>query len=143
VTVYELELLEWNRPRATIRCRVSAGTYVRALARDLGVALGTVGTLESLLRTKVGHFRVEDALPTGRLDAASLTEGLVPIEEALADMPSLAVSPAQAKMLLQGKAVQWTRFEPLSIARTEDHSFLAVVRHQDNALRTERIIYAD
>ena len=149
VMVYEMELLEWNPPRASIRCRVSAGTYVRALARDMGLALGTVATLESLVRTKVGHFTVEDAAELDTLDAALLADRLVPIDAALAGMPRVAVSPAQAQQLLQGKVVRgfdgptMPGADGFRMAETDDRRFLAIVVSNGTELRTERIIYAD
>jgi tRNA pseudouridine55 synthase len=149
VTISELELLDWQPPFATIRCRVSAGTYVRALARDLGTALGTVATLASLVRTKVGQFTIEDATAPDALDAATLTERLAPIDVALSWMPRVTVSPAQAQHLYQGKMVS-TLASPTSLeidgfalAQTDDHRFLAVVVSNDAKLRVERIVYAD
>jgi tRNA pseudouridine55 synthase len=149
VRVYELELLGWNPPGATIRCRVSAGTYVRALARDMGVALGTVATLDALVRTRVGRFTVEDAVALDTLDAAALADRLVPIDAALAGMPRVAVSPAQAQQLLQGKVLRGVEDSTLpgadgfGMAETDDRRFLAIVVSKGAELRTERIIYAD
>ena len=149
VRVYEFELLEWNPPSATVRCRVSAGTYVRALARDVGVALGTVATLETLVRTKVGRFTVEDAAALDTIDAAQLADRLVPIDAALAGMPRVAVSPAQAQQLLQGKVVRGFEgsmipgADGFGMAETDDRRFLAIVVSNGSELRTERIIYAD
>lgn len=70
VTVHEFSIIDWpyghgaDVPspftiRATIRC--SSGTYIRALARDLGAALGTVGYLTALRRTRIGDFSVDAA----------------------------------------------------------------------------------
>ena len=149
VTVYEIELLDWRPPTATIRCLVSAGTYVRALARDLGTSLGTVATLASLVRTKVGQFTIEDSTAPDALDAASLTERLAPIDAALAGMPRVAVSPVQAQHLHQGKVVSGfagpasSGVDGFALAQTEDHRFLAIVVSNGTKLRTERIIYAD
>jgi len=147
--VYEMELTDWQSPTATIRCIVSAGTYVRALARDLGTSLGTVATLASLVRTKVGQFTIEDAAAPDALDAASLTERLTPIDAALAGMPRVTVSPIQAQHLRQGKVVggiespTLPQVDGFALARTDDRSFLAIVVSNDERLRTERIIYAD
>ncbi len=149
VMVYELELLDWNPPTATIRCRVSAGTYVRALARDLGTALDTVATLATLVRTKVGQFTVEDATVPDTLDSTSLADRLVPIDVALAGMPRISVSPVQAQRLHQGKVVSGSegstvsRADGFALALTEDHGFLAVVVSNGAELRTKRIIHAD
>jgi len=149
VKVYELELLDWQPPTATIRCRVSAGTYVRALARDLGTALDTGATLATLVRTKVGQFTIEDATTPDTLDATSLPDRLVPIDAALAGMPHVTVSPVQAQHLHQGKVVGGfegptvSGVDGFALAQTDDHRFLAVVVSNGSKLRTERIIYAD
>jgi tRNA pseudouridine55 synthase len=148
VTVYEQELLDWQPPTATIRYRVSSGTYVRALARDLGASVGTEATLASLVRTKVGQFTVEDAVAPDALDAASLPDRLTPVDAALGGMPSVTVSAAQAQHLRQGRVVCGIAgvvppgVVGLALAQTADRSFLAVVVSKGTELRTERIIYA-
>lgn len=58
----EIELTECNLPDITIRIVCSKGTYIRALARDIGQALQSGGHLIALRRTRVGHVRVEDCL---------------------------------------------------------------------------------
>jgi tRNA pseudouridine55 synthase len=149
VMVYELELLGWQAPTAAIRCRVSAGTYVRALARDLGTSLGTVATLASLVRTKVGQFTIETSTTLDAIDATSLNDRLVPVAAALDGMPRIAVSPDQALHLLQGKvlrgfgASRLSGSDGLGVAESDDHRFLAIVVADKEELRTERIVYAD
>lgn len=61
VKVYEIEILKYEWPELTIRCKVSSGTYIRALGEDIGKALGVGGYLTALRRTQVGGYRVEDA----------------------------------------------------------------------------------
>jgi len=61
VKVYEIEILKYEWPELTIRCKVSSGTYIRALGEDIGKALGVGGYLTALRRTQVGKYRVEDA----------------------------------------------------------------------------------
>lgn len=67
VTVHELRLARWDPPRAAVECRVGSGTYVRALARDVGRELGCGAHLSELRRTAVGPFEVDGALPAGEL----------------------------------------------------------------------------
>ncbi|MEZ4584951.1 MAG: tRNA pseudouridine(55) synthase TruB [Gemmatimonadales bacterium] len=67
VEIDELELLEWSPPLVGFRAVVGPGTYVRAIARDLGERLGTGAHLTALRRTRVGSFRVEDAHRLDRL----------------------------------------------------------------------------
>ncbi len=62
VTIHELELVAFSWPTAKIRTRVSSGTYIRALADDIGKALGCGAYLEELRRTRIGSFDVKDAV---------------------------------------------------------------------------------
>lgn len=69
VMVYSIELLAYAWPTARIRVECGRGTYIRAIARDLGDALGTGGYLTELRRTFVGRFRAADAVPLEILQA--------------------------------------------------------------------------
>lgn len=61
VKIYELEILRYEWPELEIRCKVSSGTYIRALGEDIGKALGVGGYLTALRRTQVGKYRIEEA----------------------------------------------------------------------------------
>lgn len=61
VQIYELEILRYEWPELVIRCKVSSGTYIRALGENIGGKLGTGAYLTALRRTQVGEYRVEDA----------------------------------------------------------------------------------
>lgn len=61
VQIYELEILRYEWPELEIRCKVSSGTYIRALGEEIGRQLGTGAYLTALRRTQVGEFRVEEA----------------------------------------------------------------------------------
>ena len=61
VTIYSIDLLDYQWPLVRIRTTVSSGTYIRALARDLGEALGIGAYLEELRRISIGDFKVENA----------------------------------------------------------------------------------
>lgn len=61
ITVYALELLSYEKPRARIAAHCSSGTYIRALARDIALACDSRAYLTALTRTMVGDFRLEDA----------------------------------------------------------------------------------
>ena len=91
----------------TLSARVSKGTYIRSLARDIAYALGTVGHVTMLRRTKAGPFSLESAIRLDILDEAAkdarLQELLLPLTAGLVDIPVLAVSPDQAQALRQGR----------------------------------------
>ena len=106
VDVLDLELLEWQPPDLELRVRCSSGTYVRALARDLGEALSAGAHLSALRRTAVGEFRVESALPIAALSDPSLVEqAWITPAGAVAHLPWVEVGPADAARLSQGQAV--------------------------------------
>ena len=62
VTIYSIELLEYKYPILKVRCEVSSGTYIRALARDIGRKLAVGAYLKNLRRTKIGKFSVKEAI---------------------------------------------------------------------------------
>jgi tRNA pseudouridine55 synthase len=115
VTIHRLEFVEApDADHAVFAAECGKGTYVRALARDLGRALGTLGHVCALRRNRVGPFGEGDMISLERLDSlchraavgeASLADMLLPIETALDDIPALAVSPADAARLHRGQAV--------------------------------------
>ncbi len=63
VTIHSIDIDFWKNPRLGITVRCSKGTYIRSLAHDIGQSLGVGGCMESLLRARVGDYRVEDSLP--------------------------------------------------------------------------------
>jgi tRNA pseudouridine55 synthase len=99
---------------AVFEAECGKGTYVRALARDLGRALGCLGHVEALRRNAVGPFDEGKMISLEELTAlchraaageASFAEALLPVETALDDIPALAVSGADAARLQRGQAV--------------------------------------
>ena len=61
VTIYSIDILDYNYPELKIRAHVSSGTYIRTLAEDIGKALGTGAYLTALRRTKIADYDVKDA----------------------------------------------------------------------------------
>jgi tRNA pseudouridine55 synthase len=88
----------------------SKGTYVRALAEDIGIELGSVAHLESLRRTRFGPFDITRAV---QLDAwnPNRSEGVVTIREALDHLPAVHLTPAQASAARQGRASVLNRLQ--------------------------------
>ena len=68
VEIYAIEILRYEWPELVVRCHVSSGTYIRTLAEDIGVKLGTGAYLKALRRLKVGEYDVKDAV---KLEALS------------------------------------------------------------------------
>jgi tRNA pseudouridine55 synthase len=113
VEIHRLELIETpDRDHATLVAECGKGTYVRALARDLGRALKCLGHVAALRRTAVGPFGEDVAASLEALQRIGSGEGdaaeraaLLPVEAGLADLPALRVSPGDAGRLARGQAV--------------------------------------
>lgn len=93
VTLFNLQLSTFNglKAEAVIEVECSAGTYVRAIARDVGRALGGRAHLAALRRTAVGEWRVEDAVPLEELTRERADARTRPMAEIVAHLPRLAV----------------------------------------------------
>ena len=93
----------------TLTAHVSKGTYIRSLARDIALALGTVGHVTMLRRVKAGPFTLESAISLDKLDEAARGGGfgglMLPLTAGLDDIPALPVSPDDALALRQGKVL--------------------------------------
>lgn len=108
VTVHELELLERAGDVVHLRIKCSKGTYVRQLAADLGLALGTVAHLEGLRRTAAAGFRLDQAVVLDKLQALSdeaRRARLLPADSLLAELPRLDLDEQQAARFLNGQAI--------------------------------------
>ena len=91
----------------TLTAHVSKGTYIRSLARDIALALGTVGHVTMLRRVKAGPFTLDSAISLDILNDAATGHGIaqymLPLTAGLDDIPALSVSPDEALALRQGK----------------------------------------
>lgn len=111
VTVHALTLDAWDDRVATLSMTVSAGFYVRALAHELGEALGTGAHLSGLRRTRAGAFGLDDAVSWATLAAAArggLTSALLPIDRMLPDLPAAHLPPEAVAKVRHGQSVQAT-----------------------------------
>jgi tRNA pseudouridine55 synthase len=103
VTVHAIELLRFEPPELDVSVDCGSGTYIRAIARDVGEALGVGGHLTRLRRTRVGEHRVENALSLDLLeDPERVRAALLSPAAALSHLPQLRVDPGQARVLAHG-----------------------------------------
>ncbi len=109
VTIHSLEISAADAACATLIAHVSKGTYIRSLARDIALALGTVGHVTMLRRLKAGPFGIEAAISLDKLNevgkGAPLENVLLPLEAGLVDIPALDLGPEQASMVRQGRVL--------------------------------------
>ncbi|HUP49285.1 MAG TPA: tRNA pseudouridine(55) synthase TruB [Thermoanaerobaculia bacterium] len=113
VTVYEFEILSVEGSRVRFRVRSSAGTYMRAIAHDLGTAVGIPAHLKELRRTAVGNFQVGEAITYEALEGAPLSEVLKPPHfQSLSDidlpLEKLRIDWTQQGKMMNGQGVIMT-----------------------------------
>ena len=127
----------------TLSARVSKGTYIRSLARDIAHALDTVGHVTMLHRTRAGPFRLEQAISLDKLGelarARDLEQALLPLAAGLDDIPALPVTPDQARLLRQGQKAIGTAAKPgLHLATDSEIPVALVEAEPEGTLRVVR-----
>ncbi len=151
VDIYALSIVAWTPPVVRLDVRCGPGTYVRALARDLGEVLGCGAHLSALRRTSSGDFAVSEATSLDRLrqaaQAEAIAELLHPLDAAFAHLPALHLGAEDAQRLALG---QWVRVEADPGNGTQarvygpDGQFVALVTlDQDTGLWRPRKVFAD
>jgi len=158
VEIASLELTAWDgadpgRPCATLEVLCSAGTYVRALARDLGQALGCGAYLGALVRTASGPFRLEDAVPLETLRTAAaggaLRSLVLPVDTGLELYPSVGLAAPEVASLATGQVVRARGLQlpepgPGGLVRIVDDGgrLVAMARLADGRLHPEKVFLA-
>jgi tRNA pseudouridine55 synthase len=133
VVIYDIELLDWNPPLFTIQVECSPGTYIRALARDLGQELGCGAHLHSLTRLASGHFTLEEAASLDELTEAFAQgdwQGFIhPLDEALLDFEALVVDAQAERHLRHGQQIQGPDSPGLCRAYSLKGELIAILTH--------------
>ena len=106
VHFYEIEILDISFPLVRFRVTCSKGTYIRTLCHDIGEKLGCGAAMESLLRTKVGRFTLDDAITLAQTEEA-VQKGIIEskilgIEEILAEYPRVCCTKEGDRLLANG-----------------------------------------
>ncbi|HEX8655081.1 MAG TPA: tRNA pseudouridine(55) synthase TruB [Allosphingosinicella sp.] len=126
----------------TLEARVSKGTYIRSLARDIARALETLGHVTMLRRLKAGPFTLEPAISLDKLDelakARSLEQALLPLTAGLDDIPALPVTPDQAGALREGREAVGTAAQTGLHLATDQSVPVALVEADGGNLRVVR-----
>jgi tRNA pseudouridine55 synthase len=126
----------------TLSATVSKGTYIRSLARDIAHALGTVGHVSYLRRTRAGPFGLEQAISLDFLEnaakARALTRTVLPLQAALDDIPALPVTPDQARLLRRGQMLFGVPAKPGLQLATSEGTPVALVEAAADGLKVVR-----
>ena len=110
ITIHAAAVVEApDRDHVEIEITCGKGAYVRAIVRDLALAFGACGHVSALRRTRVGSFSAENAIGLEKLaelvQGGTGSEGLLPVETALDDIPALAVTTEDSFRLKQGRSI--------------------------------------
>lgn len=132
VTVYHIDLLEFDGEYLDLDILCTKGTYVRSIAHDLGQLLGCGAHVAELRRLGVGDFRIGEALSLEEIEDLASEEDcqdhLLPVDEALLGLPDITLSPLATHYLLQGQPVSTKHGQEPGLVRlyTEENGFLGM-----------------
>jgi len=135
VTITEIELLAYAYPRLELRIECGSGTYVRSIGRDLGTTLGCGALMSGLVRTRIGAFRIEEAVPLEELTAETWSRHLQPAVKAVTHLPQMVCSEEKLAAIRQGRSIpapataEWPVGEELALV-TQDGILAALVQMQ-------------
>jgi tRNA pseudouridine55 synthase len=141
VAIHRIDLLSYEWPRIALEIDCGSGTYIRAIARDLGEALGCGGIVETLSRTRIGPFALETALALDDLSSESLLAHLRPAFEAVADLPRVLLSADELAAVGHGQPLMAESAERRAIPEGRlallgpDGELAAVADHDPTAQR--------
>ena len=143
VTVRRMELVKFRTPMVTFRAEVSAGTYLRAIARDLGQRLGVGAHLTDLRREAIGSLRVEDAVALEQLSPDSIVSARC----VLGDLPTVELDQAERAAVVHGRAVEDSgaagqRGSGEVVGLLGDGELVAIAKAQDGWLQPTVVLAA-
>ena len=131
ITIYSLDIEKIELPLVTMRVRCSKGTYIRTLCEDLGKALGTGAAMQSLLRTRVGLFTLQEARTLDELEHIAKTEPeqllplIRPVDSFFVDLPAASCSPDALRLLKNGNTLTTDEFRFLTAEEDPRKDFRA------------------
>ena len=120
ITIHSLALMETAGDDIVVEVHCSKGTYIRVLAEDIGRALGCGACLAGLRRTRVGPFKVEEAITLDELHAlpdSARPERLQPMDVILSDLPCLVLDDEQSRHIGHGRPIEAPTPVPSGLVR--------------------------
>ncbi len=135
IEVYELSLIDNVKKlkdtiEFTIYCRVSKGTYIRSLIRDIALKLGTYGTMKELVRTRQGIFTIEKAYTLEDIEKADYR--LIPIKEALPNIKQINLDDKLLKKVKNGQVLDSFFTEDLALLVDKKGNEIAIYKKTEN-----------
>ncbi len=140
ITIFRIEILQWQIPCLTVEVECGKGTYIRSLAHDLGQMLGCGAHLAGLIRIQTGPFRVEKSISTDELESGfesnSWRDFIHSPDIALENLVAIKVDESGEQNISCGQPVKYisdfdTPDGGLGRAYSEDGRFLALIRYEE------------
>lgn len=149
VNIYSFEIIDFDFPKATFKITCSKGTYIRTLIDDLGEKLGSFAYVNSLTRSKVGDFYIEDAIDSKDLLDMNLEEvlkKLEPVDYALKSYPDIVLDKSYLKQATNGMTMHVDKMDLDKLFRVYvEDDFIGLGRaHKSNDkyfLKMEKVFY--
>ena len=142
ITVYALDCLEFSGNTAKLRVHCSKGTYIRTLCKDIGVALGCGGCMESLRRVTAGAYTAEEAVPLSVLiEAAEPERYLRPVDSMFVQYPAVTLTPNQEKRCRNGNSFSVPLEEGQYRAYSQTGEFLMLAKVEDRVMSTVKSFF--
>jgi tRNA pseudouridine55 synthase len=140
VRIYDITITNIQLPEVEFAVTCSSGTYIRAIARDVGARLGTGGYLTGLHRTSVGRQHVKDALPLSALTDEEMVRkaALTPVQ-ALAHMETLELTDEQARAIRFGQSIAAASALSDPVKLTMNGELIAIAHTEDTRLRPHKV----
>jgi tRNA pseudouridine55 synthase len=140
VTIHSLEVTAMDGPEIRFEMRASSGTYVRAVARDAGEALGVGAHLTTLRRTAIGPHTVEAALDLADLDDPdAVARALLPPREAVGHLPAVAVDADQRRRIGHGQRLSADGGPTGVVALVHGEELVAMAESDGRTIRPRKV----
>jgi tRNA pseudouridine55 synthase len=143
VTIYNIEVYNVQLPEVAFDVECSSGTYIRAIARDLGETLGTGGYLTELRRTSVGRHDIAHAVPLDALDDAERVQraALTPLQ-ALAHMETVTITADESRAIRFGQRIPRAGQPAEIVQLIHDGHLVAIARAEGDRWKPHKV-FAD
>ena len=142
ITIHELTCLSFDGTSAKLRVRCSKGTYIRTLCKDIGMALGCGGCMESLRRTSAGEYTIEEAVPLETLLAAENPEQYLRGVDTMFSYPKVTLTENQEKRCRNGNSFTVTHPDGTYRAYSKTGEFLMLAKVENAIMSTVKSFFS-
>jgi tRNA pseudouridine55 synthase len=126
VTIHRIDVLRYDYPELDVDIECGSGTYIRALGRDLGIALGTAAVMSALERTAIGPFQIKQSMALDRLSPETLRQNLQSALTAVCDLPQLVLNVPQLIEIRHGRPIPMPPGYEIKLPLTDGPEWAAV-----------------